>query len=256
VTTIRTLAFAAPDGSSWGTAWLPCDQASAALAYRIGTRAGVADTRLEAAAADEPWRVQGAGVSLVFTPAGATGHGRGAETGIDSMDQLCAVDGRLELDEDASEISCTGWRSTLGGDVDLSAIDSFRHASAWFDPTHGLSLLALRPRKARGQDADLMAASLLEREPTPHVADPRLSTTYDAAGLPARVGLELWLESESSDEEPEEDSEHQFPRRAAGESIGPGVDWELAGFKLHAVLLRWHSQGDDGAGVYLLGQRE
>jgi len=117
-------------------------------------------------------------------------------------------------------------------------------------------LLTLRPRKSRGHEADLVAAAVLEPESAPRVTDPRLSTTYDAAGLPARVGLELWFETDDTDEEPEEETERQFPRRAAGEAVGPGIDWEVAGFKLHAALLRWHSRGSDGTGVYLLGQRD
>jgi hypothetical protein len=253
VATIRTLAFAAPDGSSWGAAWLPGDQGS--FVYRVETGARVAEVELRAAAETEPWHVEGDGVSLALTPAGPIGEGGSAETGVGSVDQLCSVDGRLALEGGEREISYTGWRSTLEGEFDLGAIDSFRQASAWFEPLHGLSLLALRPRTARGQEADLVAASLLEPEPAPRVADPRLSTTYDAAGLPARVGLELWLEPESSDEDPDEDSDRQFPRRAAGEPIGMGVGWELGGFRLHAAPLRWHSRGEDGSGVYLLGQR-
>jgi hypothetical protein len=204
----------------------------------------------------EPWRIEGGGVSLVFTPAGPSGHGGSADSVLQSEDQLCSVDGRLVDEGSEQQVSGRGWRSTLEGDFDLGGIDSFRQASAWFEPPHGLSLLALRPRQARGQDADLVAASVLESEPLPPVAEPRLSTTYDAAGTPARVGLELWLEADSAGKDPDDDSDRQFPRRAAGESIGAGIQWELAGFRLHASLLRWHSRGDDGSGVYLLGQRE
>jgi hypothetical protein len=255
VATIRTLAFAALDGSTWGAAWLPGDHSWASLAYGIDTSSRVVEAELRVAAESEPWRIDGNGVSLELTPAGPRGEGGSADSGVGSVDQLCSVDGRLACEGGEREISCLGWRSTIEGDFDLSAIDSFRQASAWFEPLRGLSLHALRPRTARGQDADLVAASLLEPEPAPRVEDPRLSTTYDAAGLPARVGLELWLDPESSDEEPDEDSDRQFPRRAAGEPTGAGVDWELAGFRLHAAPLRWHSRGEDGNGIYLLGRR-
>jgi hypothetical protein len=256
VTTIRTLAFVAPDASSWGAAWLPQDRRSLSLAYRIGSSETIAEAELRASGQAEPWQIEGDGVSLVFTPAGADGQGGSADAGVGSFDQLCSVHGQIPLDGSQREIECMGWRSSVEGSFELSEIDSFRETSGWFEPARGLSLLAFRPRKAQGQDADLVAASLLEPEPMPRVADPRLSTTYDARGLPTRIGLELWLESESSDEDPDDDYDHQIPRRAAGEPVGAGIDWEVSGFRLHAALVRWHSRGEDGSGVYLLGQRE
>lgn len=253
--TIRTLGFATPDGSGWGAAWVPGDHGSAPLVYRIDASPRVVEVALQPAAETEPWRLEGDGVSLMLTPAGPSGEGGAVDSDLGSVDQLCSVEGRLAGEGGEHEISYMGWRSTLEGAFDLGGIDSFRQATAWFEPLRGLTLLALRPSTARGQEADLVAASLLEDEPAPRVADPRLSTTYDAAGAPARVGLELWLEPESPDEDPDQESDRHFPRRAAGESVGAGVDWELAGFRLHAAPLRWHSRGEDGSGLYLLGQR-
>jgi hypothetical protein len=255
VTTVRTLAFAEGDTGSWGAAWLPADDASGPLACRVGSVAAVLTAELHDTAQSEPWRVDGEGVSLVFVPAGRAGQSGPRDTGIESLEQLCDVKGKLAVDGSEREITCMGWRASLEGGFELAEIDSFRQICGWFEPDRGVALLALRPRKARAHDADLVAAAVLEPEPTPRVADPRLSTTYDAAGLPARVGLELWLEAESSANGADDDADRQFPRRAAGEATGAGIEWEVAGFTLHAALLRWHSRGSDGTGVYLLGQR-
>ena len=61
-----------------------------------------------------------------------------------------------------------------------------------------------------GHDRDLTVAAILEAAGEPAVEEPRLSTTYDAAGAPARMGLELWL--------PEQEGEQPYPapRRGRG----------------------------------------
>jgi hypothetical protein len=158
------------------------------------------------------------------------------------------------IDGQDVEVSCLGWRSSVIADAELSQFDSLRFLAGWLDTRHGFSLLALRPRKARGHEADIVAATLLEDPPPPPVADPRLSTTYGEDGLPAKAGLELWL-FEEAQEGGDETAAPQYPRRAAGEAAGAGLNWSQNGLELRASLLRWHSHGEDGAGVYLLGQR-
>jgi anti-anti-sigma regulatory factor len=253
---IRTLAFAGLDGEPWGAAWFPSQDASAPLACANGSATNVVLAELHGSDATEPWRLEGDAVSLLLTPAAPAVHGGGEDVGVESLDQLCSVSGSLTLDGSEHQISCLGWRSTADSTIDLSAIDSFRQTSGWFEAPAGLALLSLRPRKARGHDADLIAAAVLEPEDTAPmaVADPRLSTTYDADGLPTRVGLELWLELEGSDAYEDDGAEQQISRRAAAEAIGAAVEWEVRDFQLHAVQLRWHSRGSDGAGVYLLAQ--
>jgi hypothetical protein len=169
-------------------------------------------------------------------------------TGIGSgFDQLCRVRGRAGIDGTEREIDCLGRRGSHGDGIKLEKFDSVRDVSAWFGPVDGLAVVALRPRKARGQDSDLLEVAVLDPEATSPVEDPRMSTTYTSAGQPLRAGFELWLAGE------EEDS--QYPRRAAGEAAGPGASARCGGLHVLAQPFRWHSRGRDGAGLYLLARR-
>jgi hypothetical protein len=58
------------------------------------------------------------------------------------------------------------------------------------------------------------------------------------------MSLELWLGGE----------QESYPRRAAGESVGLGVSSFPPGLEIHAELLRCHSRGREGTGVYLLAR--
>lgn len=254
MTSLHTLMFADQAASRWGVFWLPPGVGSASLACRANGEPDAIEVELQAADEDEAWRLEGARASLTFTPSGPAGHGGSAET-LESLDQLCAVSGRIAVGATEDEIDCLGWRTRADGNFDLSQIDTIRQTCGWFDPADGVSLLALRPRKARGQDTDLVAATVLEQEPPPRVEDPRLSSTYDAAGVPARVGLELWFAHDEAGEDTDEEGRREFPRRAAGETVGDGLAWDAGEFKMRAVPLEWHSRGTDGTGVYLLGQR-
>ena len=71
------------------------------------------------------------------------------------------------------------------------------------------------------------------------VTEPRLSSTYTADGVPARVGLELWLGEEEGE---------QYPRRAAGEAIGRAAVSDDP--PLRSELVRWRMRGREGLGVY------
>ena len=253
MTTVRALAFGDEEGGQWGAAWVH-GAGNGMLAVRMGPQLAVLDVRLDHERDGERWLVEGDGVSLELTPSGQATRTVAAEGALEAVNQLCVVAGALTLTGTAHEVSCPGWHGVLESTIQLDRIESFRQVCAWFDQHEGLALTALRPRKAHGQEADVVAAAVLDAEPAPPVADPRLSTTYSAAGIPARAGLELWL-AEDSSESDEGEAASQYPRRAAGESIGAALDWTVEGFDLHAEPLRWHSRGHDGAGVYLLGRR-
>ena len=254
MTPTRALAFADLEAGLWGVAWIPPVDGPVPVAVGAGQDAAVLTATLQGIDPAEEWRLAGDGLELVFSPSAPPVGAEGAP-GVAGFDQLCQTGGRITIAGGEREVASVGWRSARNGTPELDRIESFREVSAWFDATDGLALVALRPRGARGQEADLVAASVFGPDGTHPVADPRLSTTYTAAGLPVRAGLELWIDQEPAEDSDAEDDPGQFPRRASAEALGAGVDWEVGGFAVHGAPLRWHSQGRDGAGAYLLGRR-
>ena len=242
-TPLRTVAFGELDASVWGAAWTPGPDQNGFVAVGDGERSGAAGATLRAGADDAEWLIEGDGVELTASPVSAA-----VATGIGSgFDQLCRVHGRASVDGAEREIDCIGRRGGHGDGVKLDKFDAVRDVSAWFAPEDGLAVVALRPRKSRGQDSDLLEVAVLDPETTSAVQDPRLSTTYSISGQPLRAGFELWLAGDVED--------RQFPRRAAGEAVGVGASSRCGGFDVLAQPFRWRSRGREGAGVYLLAQR-
>jgi hypothetical protein len=167
-------------------------------------------------------------------------------TVVDGFDQLCRVQGPAVVGGERRALDVLGRRGHRAA-IDIDALDSIREVSAWFGQAEGLGLTALRPTAVKGHDHDLIAASVFDPDGAMNVADPRLSTTYGAAGSPARMGLELWLD--------QEDSEQQYPRRATGEAVGASASWPVGSFQLEVHLLRCRSRGAVGAGAYVLARR-
>lgn len=114
----------------------------------------------------------------------------------------------------------------------------------WFEDGQALALLAVRPQGRGAQEDERLTATVFDPEGPLSSEEPRLSTTYDSEGLPARAGLELWIG----------DGEEQYPRRAAAEASGPGARLDVDGVALQARPFRCHSRGLDGPGVYLLAR--
>lgn len=251
MTTLQLLAFGELASETWGVSWMSEASGPARLAVRIGSAAAVAEVKLERPG-DGAWHMTGDGLSLIFRPEGAQIASHDPEEQLEREDQLCRVDGTLRVAGEAAEINCLGWRSAVHGASALKRFDSMRFLAAWLGPGAGFSLTAVRPRKARDHEADAVAAAVIE-EPPAQVADPRLSTTYAEDGQPARAGLELWLEAKEP-ESPEGETSLQYPRRAAGEAAGAALDWKEGNLALHALPLRWHSHGQEGPGVYVLGR--
>ena len=77
-----------------------------------------------------------------------------------------------------------------------------------------------------------------EPEALLEIADPRLSTTYDADGHTRRAGLELWPSGEEV-----------WARRGAGEVLC-GSSLELGALQLDCAFFRWHLEGRAGVGRY------
>ncbi len=253
---MHVLAFGDLEAELWGVCWLPGDESVAQLAMRSGATGSQLGVTLRAGDRSEAWTTEGEGVSLQFVPAADAGPGRDPEGRLTTEGQLCQVSGRATLDGHEIEVDCLGWRTAAAGEPGAGGLDSFRFLAGWLEADFGFSLLALRPGRARGHDADAVAAVVLEDPAPPPVIDPRLSTTYTDAGLPRQAGLELWLEeTEEEAGEDEDPGSPQYPRRAAGRVAGEVAEWTQGEFELHAALLHWHSHGREGPGVYVLGQR-
>lgn len=234
----RSFAFGSVDPAIWGAAWLSAEDKPSHIALASPTGGTTLAAGIEGHSAEEPWRITGDGVELLLTPLGEPSDHRQ-----EGFDQLGHVEGRFTLEGQQHAVSCLGWRAAAREDAVDDRVGSFRQVAAWFEPAEGLALLALRPRSARGQEADVLTAAVLDPETSIEVADPRLSTTYSSDGQPSRAGIELWVG----------DEEQQYPRRAAGEALGQPLAWRVGRLEVHAQLFSWHSRGANGAGIYLIG---
>lgn len=250
---LRTFAFGDLDTSLWGCA----------VAWDAGTVASFGDPlEIDAGAATDEWTIGGAGVELRFNATGEPCRFGPAAAGVDGFAQLCRVEGSLYRDGSEHEVACFGIRSSIA--LPTTAPGSVRATQAWFGPDDGFALVALRPSRAKGHDADAVACALFEDGDPLDVDEPRLSTAYTAAGAPARASLELWLAGSDDDERDRDDGDEdgdddqaqrdraRFPRRAAGEQAGDGSHLRAATVNARADLFRWHWRGREGAGVYVL----
>jgi hypothetical protein len=269
VSEIRVVAFGELESRTWGACCLVEPGRATRVALGGASATEVADGVLEAGDPDRAWSLRGERLSLEFSPSGVA-IGTGLAGQLETHDQLCSVTGQLQINGASAELDTRGWRTSVRAEVELGKLESFRWLAGWLAGERGFSLIALRPRRARGHEDDKIAATFIADQPASRIDDPRLSTTYTAEGLPARVGLELWLEAEDTaggvrdglaDGErgapppDQRDAPPQYPRRASGVVVSRGPTWDEGNFRLHASLLRWRSHGRVGPGVYLLGRR-
>ncbi|MBV9424008.1 MAG: hypothetical protein JOZ98_13925 [Solirubrobacterales bacterium] len=248
---VRTVAFGDVDQPVWGIAWVPDPREPGFVCLGDADRAVPLSASLVGEQADEEWRLEPDGVRLTARPAGDAVPATGPDGVSAGFDQLCRVSGTFVLAGVEQKVDCLGRRGARTKGLDLGRFTSVRDMSAWFEPGAGFALVALRPGKARGQESDVITAAVLDPEGSRAVAEPRFSTTYAAHGRPERAGLELWLARDEGDEA----QEPQYPRRAAGEAVGPYAAATVGALDVQAALFRWHSRGHDGAGVYLLARR-
>jgi hypothetical protein len=246
---LRMVAFGESEIGIWGSAW---DLGDGDPPFTVAGARGAAavlerPARIELADDEQgTWWLASDELELESLPEGEPARYPGG------FDQLIRVRGRLRAGGAEHEVDCLGARVSRAG-IELSQLESIRGLSAWFGPELGLSVLSLRPRGARGHDRDLMTASLFEKGRSLTIEDPRLSTTYAQDGIPARASVELWPaadEAETSDAG--EERPEPRPRRAAGESIGPAAAGHAGQLDIHAGLFRWHAEGREGPGVYVL----
>jgi hypothetical protein len=247
---VRTFAFADLANDAWGAGWIGAPSGGDFIVLPGIGDPGLAAAQLSDGGSEDEWRLDGDGVELVLTPVGpAVGEAHADHTR--EYQQLCRVTGRTSLGADQA-VDALGQRRLSERLRDHGRWESVRDVSAWFEPADGIAVLAWRPQRARGHETDLVAAALLGEDGAAPIAEARLSTTYTAAGEPARASLELWLGGAGSD-----DAEHEseYPRRAAGEALGGAVSGVLGELSLSAQPFRWHSGGREGGGVYLLARR-
>ena len=131
---------------------------------------------------------------------------------------------------------------TLGGELDWDEIGSVRVLSARLGDGRLLAVVALRPAGAEGHGDDLVAGAIGDGQSFAGVDQPLLSTEYDAAGQPRRVGLELY---------PGDDG--LALRVAADVTAATGSASGGVGRVTAALAVR--SPGGEGAGVFDLLRR-
>ena len=230
----RTVAFGDLRTGVWGAIW---GGARPVAVIGSGDRSLSGPASVTGSDPDADWTISGDGVELTLAPEAGPVSINDA-----GFEQLCRATGEIVVGGHEQRVECLGRRGARAEEFDLARFESLRDVSAWFGAHEGLVVLALRPRGARGHDAELISVALIEPEPA-IASDPRLSTTYASTGLPARASVELWLGDDESE---------QYPRRAAGEAVGAGASEWVDGLELQASLFHWYSRGRDGAGVYLL----
>jgi hypothetical protein len=156
--------------------------------------------------------------------------------GMAGYEQLCRVTGRVRAGGRTVEVRCLGQRGHGWGEPDWERIEVARTVTAWPGSGFAIALTSVRPAGAAHAEEATWAA-LLDGEGALRIADPRLSTTYDADGRQRRAGLELWVH----DGEP--------AIRGSGEVLC-GSTLDLGQLRLDCAFFRWRIDGETGVGRY------
>jgi hypothetical protein len=236
---LRIVTFGDVAQGFWGAA---CAGAVSGLALGSPSHADAKDAvTIEDVDWSGQWRLQTEGVDLRLRD-----QDQPADQPVEATsDRLVSVSGTVVMPDGEREVDCLGRRGERPWPP-LERFAAVRDVSAWFEGGEGVALSATRPAGPAGHDADATDATLFEAGVAVPVADPRLSTTYSSEHVPWRLGLELRLQGG------EEDEPEQYPRRIAGESMGPGARWKAGELALWAGGFRCVSGGRAGTGVYVL----
>ena len=154
--------------------------------------------------------------------------------GMAGHERLCRVTGTAA----GHRIDCLGQRGRSWGTADWSRIALTRSLGAWLDEGPSVAYTAVRPAGAKHHAEDATWAALLDADGAVPVADPRVSTTYDADGHQRRAGLELWVGDDDD-----------YPRRGAGQVLC-GSSVELGQLRLDCAFFAWQLDGREGVGRY------
>jgi hypothetical protein len=158
--------------------------------------------------------------------------------GTEGYEQLCSVTGQVRHGGHSHNVRCLGQRGHGWGAPDASRIELARTLSAWMGADRAITLTAVRPAKARHHDEEVIGGFLIDRGEPAVIADPRLSTTYDAELRQRRAGLELWMTPEGG-----------YARRAAGTALC-GATLDLGDLRLDSAFFAWRMEGRVGTGRY------
>jgi len=246
---LGTVTFGDLHAGVWGAAWNAA-QPSVAIGLVDADQDEFPGAVIVGERETEDWRISADGLELVIAPASDPAATVASAWMPAGFDQLCHVSGRFVLAGAERTVECLGRRAWGEQAPDFGRFESLRDVSAWFAEGEGVALRSLRRRKARGHSDDVVSAVVFEPDGPVWVAEPRLSTTYTAAGAPSRMTLELWLEQEQSGDGDEDRA--QYPRRVGGEALGDRWVGSSAGTEVQVVPLRCHTRGHEGSGVYLL----
>jgi hypothetical protein len=159
--------------------------------------------------------------------------------GMTGHERLCRVTGTAG----GHPVDCLGQRGRSWGVADWSRIALTRSLAAWLEDGSSLTVAAVRPAGAESHADEATWGALLDATGTVPLADPRVSTTYDADGHQRRAGLELWIGEED-----------EYPRRGAGQVLC-GSSVELGQLRLDCAFFAWQVDGREGVGRYDLVRR-
>jgi hypothetical protein len=184
-------------------------------------------------------------LEAVSTPAVLDGDAATAKLGgMEGYDQLIKVTGRVTVGGVQRTFEGRGQRGHSWGAPDWDKLTLARTMGVWLDGDAGVTLTAVRGAKASSHADESIHAVLLGRDGETGetlslvVADPRVSTTYDAEGRQRHAGLELY----ETDESP-------YARRAAGE-VACGTTLDLGRLRLDTAFFTWRMEGRSGVGRY------
>jgi hypothetical protein len=199
------------------------------------------------------WRLQFAGdeasLDLELEALGAIaelpeGHPAARAGGMMGYEQAVRVRGSATVGARRLDVRGLGQRGHSWGAPDWERIRVARTVSAWLGEEVAVSAVAIRPRKGKAHDDELIAATLLQADGDGAgpvalaVEDPRLTTTYDGEGRQRHAGLELWVGKDDA-----------LPWQLAGEAIC-GTSLDLGRLRLDCAFFRWRGRGREGIGRY------
>ena len=168
--------------------------------------------------------------------------------GMQGYEQLVAAHGEVTVGGQRRRIDCLGQRGHSWGAPDWNRLEAARTLSVWIAGGRAITLTAVRPADASGQEDEAVGAFLLEpggdgeQATVVPVPEPRLSTTYDGDGCQRNAGLELYMDEDGP------------ARRAAGE-VMCGTTLDLGSLRLDTAFLHCRMEGREGVGRYDIVRR-